>query len=129
MDSQPKKTSNRQNEIATGFLQVLDKHLMELKSGQVEKALELNEIAEQLFLAPNHVSDTVYLVFGKSPCEIYENKLVEISKEMLGCSNQPIHEIAKTLDYDASNFTKFFKRFTGQTPSQYRRSKTENITI
>ncbi|PZR11017.1 MAG: AraC family transcriptional regulator [Flavobacterium psychrophilum] len=129
MKYQTKLNSTRQIEIADRFLLVLDKHLMELKTGQVEKSLELNEIAEQLFLTPNHVSDVVYMVFGKSPCVIYEQKLVEISKEMLEHSAQPISEIARTLDYDASNFTKFFKRFTGQTPSQYRRSKTEDITI
>jgi AraC family transcriptional regulator of adaptative response / methylphosphotriester-DNA alkyltransferase methyltransferase len=110
-------------------LTILDKHLIELKTGQVEKALDLNEIAERLFIAPNHMSDTVSNVLGKSPCEIYENKLVEISKEMLQISDKPINEIARKLDYDPSNFTKFFKRYTDLTPTQYRKSITEVITI
>ena len=75
------------------------------------------------------MSDTVSEVLGKSPCEIYETKLVEISKEMLENSNKPISEIARILDYDPSNFTKFFKNYTGLTPSQYRKSKTEHLTI
>ena len=121
--------SKRKIEIANQFLFVLDKHLTELKTGQVQKSIELNEIAEQLFIVPNHMSDTVSEVLGKSPCEIYENKLIEISKEMLENSNKPISEIARTLDYDPSNFTKFFKSYTGLTPSQYRKSKTEYLTI
>jgi AraC-like DNA-binding protein len=121
--------SKRKIEIANQFLFELDKHLNELKTGQVEKSIELNEIAERLFIVPNHMSDTVSEVLGKSPCEIYENKLVEIAKEMLGSSNKPINEIARTLDYDPSNFTKFFKSYTGLTPSQYRKSKTEFLTI
>jgi AraC-like DNA-binding protein len=129
MKYQEKNISNRKTEIANRFLSVLDKHLSELKTGQVEKSLELNEIAELLHIVPNHMSDTVSEVFGKSPCEIYENKLVEISKEMLENSTNSISEIARTLDYDPSNFTKFFKRFVGVTPTQYRKSKTEHFTI
>jgi len=129
MGQKERNISNRKIEIANQFLFELDKHLTELKTGQVEKSIELNEIAERLFIVPNHMSDTVSEVLGKSPCEIYENKLVEISKEMLEKSNKSINEIARTLDYDPSNFTKFFKRFTGITPSQYRKSKTENFTI
>lgn len=129
MGHKERNISKRKIEIANQFLFELDKHLTELKTGQVEKSIELNEIAERLFIVPNHMSDTVSEVLGKSPCEIYENKLVEISKEMLENSNKPINEIARTLDYDPSNFTKFFKSYTGLTPSQYRKSKTEYLTI
>ena len=129
MKNKEKNITSRKIEIANQFLAVLDKHLTELKTGQVEKSLELNEIAERLFIAPNHMSDTVSEVLGKSCCEIYENKLIEISKEMLENSNKPINEIARTLDYDPSNFTKFFKNYTRLTPSQYRKSKTGTLTI
>jgi len=129
MEYQEKNISSRKIEIANQFLFELEKHLTELKTGKAEKSLELNEIAERLFIVPNHMSDTISEVLGKSPCDIYETRLVEISKEMLEISNKSINEIARTLDYYPSNFTKFFKRFTGITPSQYRKSKTENFTI
>jgi len=129
MGHKGRNISKRKIEIANQFLFELDKHLTELKTGQVEKSIELNEIAERLFIVPNHMSDTVREVLGKSPCEIYENKLVEIAKDMLENSNKPVNEIARTLDYDPSNFTKFFKNYTGLTPSKYRKSKTEHLTI
>jgi AraC-like DNA-binding protein len=129
MGHKERNISKRKIEIANQFLFELDKHLAELKTGQVEKSIELNELAKLLHIAPNHMSDTVSEVLGKSPCEIYENKLIEISKEMLENSNKPISEIARTLDYDPSNFTKFFKNYTGLTPFQYRRSKTGHFTI
>ena len=129
MGHKERNISPRKIEIARQFLFELDKHLTELKTGQVEKSIELNEIAERLFIVPNHMSDTVREVLGKSPCEIYENKLVEIAKDMLENSNKPVNEIARTLDYDPSNFTKFFKNYTGLTPSKYRKSKTEHLTI
>jgi len=129
MTHQKKKVSKRKIEIANRFLFEIDKHVMELKTGIAEKALGLNEIAKRLFIATNHMSDTVSDVLGKSPCEIYEHKLVETSKEIIENSHKPINEIARLLDYDPSNFTKFFKRYTGLTPSQFRNSKTDNLTI
>ncbi|WP_100612960.1 helix-turn-helix domain-containing protein [Confluentibacter lentus] len=123
MHLQQKYISTRKIEIANQFLQVLDKHLTELKTGQVDKSFELKDIAERLFILPNHMSDTVSEVLGKSPCSIYEEKLVIISKEMIETSSRPITEIARTLDYDPSNFTKFFKKYTGLTPTKYRKQK------
>lgn len=136
MENREQHISLRKIEIAEKFLFELNKHLTELKTGLVETAYEINEFAELLFINPNHLSDTVKEILGKSPCAIYEEKLIEISKELIINSNKPINEIARILDYDPSNFTKFFKRFTGKTPKEYRNeiflsqnSKTEFFTI
>ena len=129
MKNQSKTTTLRKNEITDKFLFELDKHLTELKTGLSETAYEVNDFAQLLFINPNHLSDTIKQVLGKSPCSVYEEKLVEISKELIRNSGKPINEIARTLDYDPSNFTKFFKRFTGITPTEYRNLKTEQLTI
>jgi len=47
---------------------------------------------------------------------------VQEAKKLLTNTALPIGEIARQLDYDVSNFTKFFKRFTGLTPSAYRKT-------
>lgn len=120
MKKQDKSISLRQSEIASQFVSELDKHLDELVSGQVETAYEINEFADLLFINPNHLSDTIKEVLGKSPCAVYEEKLVIISKDLIVNTNKPISEIARILDYDPSNFTKFFKRFTGKTPKEFR---------
>lgn len=120
MKKQDKSISLRQAEIARQFVSELDKHLDELVSGQVETAYEINEFADLLFINPNHLSDTIKDVLGKSPCAVYEEKLVLISKDLIVNTNKPISEIARILDYDPSNFTKFFKRFTGKTPKEFR---------
>ncbi|MFP3831652.1 helix-turn-helix domain-containing protein [Chryseobacterium sp. SIMBA_028] len=134
MKKQDKNISFRQVEIVNQFLAELDQHLADLQSGQVETAYEVNQFAELLFINPNHLSDTVKEVIGKSPCAVYEEKLIVISKDMIINTNKPINEIARILDYDPSNFTKFFKRFTGKTPKKYRNDnrpdlKTEKVTI
>ena len=136
MEPQTKNLSFRKAEIANTFLSALDKHIDDLKTGKVETSHEINEFAGMLFINPNHLSDTIKEVFGKSPCAVYEEKLIEAAKELLKNPSKSISDIAFTLSYDHSNFTKFFKRLTGATPKAFRNAlataenlKTENVTI
>ncbi|MDB5288150.1 MAG: helix-turn-helix transcriptional regulator [Mucilaginibacter sp.] len=112
--------SLRKQEIATLYLEELDKHLADMKAGLLETSLEVNDFAALLFITPTHLSDTIKDVLGKSPCNVYEEKLIKLSKELLLHTNKSISGIAVTLTYDPSNFTKFFKRFEGITPKEFR---------
>lgn len=125
-----KTISVRQKEIVASYLQQLDLHLSDLKVGLAEKTFEIKDLADLLFVSPKHLSNTIQEVLGKSPCDIYEERLIEISKELLLTTNKPISYIAQTLTFDPSNFTKFFKSFEGKTPKQFRElnSKTELLT-
>lgn len=114
------KVSNRQNLIMAGYLRELDKHLAELKEGKAEKAFEINDIAKILHIHPTHLSNTIQQASGKSPCDFYEEKLIAIAKELLADTNRSISDVAYTLTFDPSNFTKFFKHFEGMTPKKYR---------
>ena len=112
--------SKRQQEIIDQYLFELDKHMADLKSAKAESTFEIKDLADLLFIHPTHLSNTIHEVLGKSPCDIYEEKLVTIAKELLLESNRPISQIANDLTFDPSNFTKFFKRFAGTTPKQFR---------
>ncbi len=111
---------SRPEEIALQFFAYMDNHLNELLEGKAERMLELNEVADLLHIHPTHLSNTIKQVTGKSPCSFYEEKILNIAKELLRSSNSPIGEIAAKLTYDPSNFTKFFKAYEGKTPKQYR---------
>lgn len=114
------KISVRQREIVEQYLHQLDQHLSELKAGKAEKTLEIKDLADLLFVSSKHLSNTIQEVLGKSPCDIYEEKLIEISKELLLTTNKTITQIAQTLTFDPSNFTKFFRRYEGITPKKFR---------
>ena len=112
-------TSPRQKEIYDEYLRQLDTHMQELKEGKVERVLEIRELAALLHVHPVHLSNTIKEVSGKSTCSFYEERLLDLAKELL-LTNKTIAGVAAQLTYDPSNFTKFFKHYTGITPKQFR---------
>lgn len=115
-----KIASSRQQEIVNQYLHELDKHLSDLQQGKAESTFEIKDLAGLLFIHPKHLSNTIHEVLGKSPCDLYEERLIAIAKNLLLSTNQPIAHIAQTLTFDPSNFTKFFKRYVGTTPKRFR---------
>lgn len=114
------KTTARQRELVNLYLEALQRHLEDLRHGRAENALEIRDFAEMLHVHQRHLSSTIREVTGKSPCDFFEQGLMEIARELLGDRSHSIAWVAKTLTFDPSNFTKFFKRFAGITPGQYR---------
>lgn len=112
----------RPKEITKQFLAELDKHMLDLKSGKAESTFEVQDIASLLHIHPTHLSNTIKEELKKSPCDIYEEKLMGIAKELILTSDLSIADIARQLTFDPSNFTKFFKHFEGITPGQFRDS-------
>ena len=112
--------SPRQQELVQRYLHLLDAHIADLKAGTADTALEIGEMADALHVHPGHLSNTVKEVTGQSTCDLYEARLLRVSQQLLLETNVPIGQIARQLTYDPSNFTKFFKAYTGLTPKQFR---------
>ncbi len=114
----------RQKELTVSYLQQLDAHIADLKAGAADNALEIADFAARLFVHPVHLSNTIKAVTGQSTCDLYETRLLNAAKELLLETTLPIGTIAVQLTYDPSNFTKFFKTYTGITPKQFRQQQT-----
>lgn len=112
--------SHRKKELAKQYITELDDHILQLKQGKVDRAFEIRDLARILHVHPVHLSNTIKEVTGNSTCDLYEERLVKISKELLLQTDMSIASIARQLTYDPSNFTKFFKHFTGTTPKKFR---------
>ncbi len=113
----------RSKEITENYFRFLDGHIADVVSGKVDEFMEINRIADELFLSHKHLTDMVQKETGNHPCHFYDLKIVEHAKGLLLETDKSISEIARVLTYDPSNFSKFFKKFIGQTPGQFRKAQ------
>lgn len=79
------------------------------------------EYAEMMFVS-THQLNIISKTFSGVPAGTYiRNRLLLEAKRLLVNFGMHINEIAFELDFsDASNFGKFFKKYTGMTPEQFR---------
>ncbi len=112
--------SYRKQEIVQQYLAELSKYILDLKESKTDEILEVRDFASMLHIHPVHLSHTIKEVTGRSTCDLFEERLVNVSKELLLDKKLSIAQIAMRLTYDPSNFTKFFKKFTGMTPKKFR---------
>ncbi|HRB72058.1 AraC family transcriptional regulator [Flavobacterium sp. WV_118_3] len=122
MTKLPLKYSNRKEEITLEFINQVDRHIDSILEGHSDVMFEIKDIASIMCIHPVHLSTTIKLQTGKSPCYFFEKRIMDESKRLLSIPDKTIAEIATLLTFDPSNFTKFFKRFEKITPSQYRNS-------
>lgn len=115
-------TQKRSEEITQNYFQFLDRHIADVVTGKVTDFMEINRIASELFVSHKHLTDTIQQETGHHPCHFYDLKIIDQAKKMLEETNLPVAEIAKILTYDPSNFSKFFKKFTGQAPGTFRKT-------
>ncbi|AMR25807.1 DNA-binding protein [Hymenobacter psoromatis] len=116
----PQKILARQHEIYADYLREIDRHLADLVAGRATEMFEIRDLAGVLCIHPTHLSNTVKLVTGHAPCYDFQRRILAVAQQLLRDTDQPVAAIAGTLTYDPANFTKFFKRFGGCTPKQYR---------
>lgn len=114
-------TLTRSKEITEKYFHFLDRHIADVISGKADDFMEINQIANRLFISHKHLTDTIQKETGNHPCHFYDLKILDEAKRMLLETNKSIAEIAKILTYDPSNFSKFFKKFIGQTPGKFRK--------
>ncbi|SDD31864.1 helix-turn-helix domain-containing protein [Niabella drilacis] len=120
MRQKKQNAARRSDEITEQYLQLLDQHLEDVVNGDAAEMMPLSEIAARLFVSHQHLTDTVQKATGNHPCYFYDLKIIERAQQMLKETDWPVAAIALKLTYDPSNFSKFFRKFTGRTPGAYR---------
>lgn len=112
----------RSKEITHQYFSFLENHIQQVISGEVSEFMEVNEIAGKLAVSHKHLTDTIKKETGQHPCYFYDEKIIQQAKQMLTDSGKSVAEIARMFTYDPSNFSKFFKKMTGETPGEFRKS-------
>ncbi|WP_372773120.1 AraC family transcriptional regulator [Mangrovibacterium sp.] len=117
------KTS--ENMTTKGKGHILVKQFYHLVEENNHQNLSLKEYAGLLAVTPNHLTQTVKMLTGKTSSQVIKAKQILEIKRLLVHTNLSVAEIAHQLHFeDQSYFTKFFKRESGYSPLQYRNSAT-----
>lgn len=83
----------------------------------------IDDIAAELGISPSHCNRIFHQVFAISPRSYLSNLVLHKSKLLLADPQMSIQDIATTLGYrDIAHFSRQFKRWSGISPSQYRKT-------
>jgi AraC-like DNA-binding protein len=103
----------RREDLAMDFLKILRENFRTERSVQY--------YAQQLFVSPKHLTKTVKDVTGKTCGELIDEMVIMEAKLLLDNHELTVANVADTLHFsDQFFFSKFFKKHTRMTPTQYR---------
>lgn len=107
--------------LTKGKGHIVVKKFFQLVEENYAQNLTVAEYAALMAITPNHLTQTVNQLTGKTSSQIIKSKQILEIKRLLVHTNLSVTEIAIRLNFpDQSYFTKFFKREAGVSPLQYR---------
>jgi AraC family transcriptional regulator, transcriptional activator of pobA len=108
-------------EEATHKGRVLVKRFKQLIEEKCQENLSVKEYAALLTITPNHLSETVKSVTGRTSTDLINDRMLMEIKRFLTHTDLGVSEIAYQLNFaDQSYFSKYFKKLTQQTPLEFR---------
>ena len=116
------KTERRGTQITNQYLLFLDRQIDDVIQGRTMEFMEINTIARELAISHKHLIYILQKEKRKHPSYFYNLKIISKAKEMLSNPPLSIAKIDFILTYDASNFSKLFKKWTEETPGNFRKS-------
>lgn len=111
-----------------GKLKILDNIIFELESKQyfLDNLASLSELAKKIGESPHHVSQVINEKLNESFFELLASYRVEEAKRILSGDKKDkitIEEISEMVGYNSKTaFNNAFKKLTGKTPSEFRKS-------
>lgn len=86
------------------------------------RVYKVNYYAEKLNTTPQNLTNICKKNVDKTASELINEQIILEAKRLILHTDSSINEITFQLNFsDVSNFVKFFKRFEGKTPVQYRK--------
>lgn len=121
---------NRSGEIVRLFKKLLDDQFRRIVSGKLTNVFDVRQFAQELNISPDHFAKTVKAETGKTASLWINERIIAEAQSLLLQTDLPINDIAKRLTFsDPTNFTKYFKKLTGDTPKRFREKSSGNKQI
>lgn len=100
---------------------ILIKRFKQLIEEKCTENIGVKEYADALQVTANHLSETVKEYTGRTPTDFINDRMVLEIKRLLTHTQYTVQEIAFQLNFaDQSYFSKYFKKITGESPSDFR---------
>lgn len=116
--SSNKSVDSNAQQLLIRFNDMLEQHFIQMH--------KVNEYADLLFVSPNHLSETIKKVTGKTAGDMIQDRLILEAKRLLLHSTVTAKEIAYHLNFnDPSYFSRFFKNNAGLSPEEFRKQARE----
>lgn len=99
------------------------KELLRLVMKHYASERRVSFYADEMHLSAQHLCTTVKQQTGKTVADLIADVVIMDAKALLKSTNMPIKEISISLSFpNVSFFGKYFKRYVGLSPQQYRNS-------
>lgn len=96
------------------FQSLVEKHFLSEKN--------VTFYADMLHITSNTLSKKIKSKFNKTPSHIIQERVILESKKQIHLTRKPIKEIAVELNFtDEFHFSKYFKKYVGISPTQFRK--------
>jgi AraC family transcriptional regulator len=106
-----------------GLARWQQKRVMEFMEEHLAEEISLGMLADLVRLSPYHFLRSFKQSFGEPPHRYWTGRRIERAKALLANPRASVTEIALDVGFSATSaFSAAFHRFTGQTPTAYRRS-------
>lgn len=100
--------------LLRGFRRLIDTHYRSIRLPK--------EYADLLYVTPNHLNALCQDLLGKTAGELIRDRVLLEAKRLLTNAKMTVTEIAYDLNFqDNSYFNRFFKKYTGMTPDEFRK--------
>lgn len=100
------------------------KRVIAYLSIRIGSSVRVSDLAAQVNLSPSHFARAFTIRLGLSPYTFIMKLRIERARTLLLTSDKSLAEIAVNCGLsDQAHFNRFFRRFVGMTPSQWRRQQ------
>ncbi len=100
------------------------RNFKKLVNENFDKWHQTSEYAEALHVSPDHLNRVIKSLVGKTAKEFIQSRITTAAKRMLYFSPLSTKEIGYELGFsEPAHFSTFFKNCTGESPSNYRKTK------